>query len=321
MPKKEEFATADGFYASMGKCFIRNSKFAQNYPVPILGNANTPIAEVNKFYKYWDSFKTWRTFNQYDEFDENDLDHAEDRYEKRWMDKQNAKCRAQYDKAERKRIFKMVELAYENDPRLIAERVKEEAEREAKKQAKKNMKMNRYKEQEERKQNEIRMRQEKEDAEKKAKEDETLRKKEAGKLYRATCKEFTLYVVDKMPTSKYDKFYLSEMVKKFPNQEKIDALFSEIKAFKDDTFEEEFQDRLDVMNNVKKVVKVEEVKVEEKKEAALTNKTWTEEDIANFKKAIVKFKAGTNDRWRVVAAEIGKTQKEVIAKAKELQAR
>jgi hypothetical protein len=34
-----------------------------------MGDINTPIEEVWKFYKYWDSFKTWREFSQYDEYD------------------------------------------------------------------------------------------------------------------------------------------------------------------------------------------------------------------------------------------------------------
>jgi len=141
----------EDFFKEFGKCFCRNAKFSSTKPVPNLGFANTSIDEVRKFYKFWDGFKTWRTFNQYDEYDENDLEHAEDRYEKRWMEKQNKKCRAEYDKAERKRIFNFVNLAYDNDPRIKAERAQEEAEREAKKQAKKNAIAAKYKGIEERK--------------------------------------------------------------------------------------------------------------------------------------------------------------------------
>jgi DnaJ family protein C protein 2 len=181
-----------------------------------LGFASTPIDEVKKFYKFWDQFKTWRTFNQYDEYDENDLESAQDRFEKRWMEKQNQKCRAQYDKAERKRIFNMVNLAYENDPRIKAEREKEDAEREAKKQAKKDAIQAKYKEIEERKAEQERLQKEAEQEEERKKQQATEQKKEAGKLYKNTCKEFCLYCVSKMPTSQFDKFYIAEMVKKFP---------------------------------------------------------------------------------------------------------
>jgi len=40
-----------------------NGKFAKVKPVPDIGDENTPIAEVYKFYKYWDQFKTWREFS------------------------------------------------------------------------------------------------------------------------------------------------------------------------------------------------------------------------------------------------------------------
>ena len=77
----------EDFFKKFGEVFVRNAKFSATKPVPMFGFANTPIEEVNAFYKFWDGFKTWRTFNQYDEYDENDLESAEDRYEKRWMEK------------------------------------------------------------------------------------------------------------------------------------------------------------------------------------------------------------------------------------------
>lgn len=50
------------------------------------------------------------------------------------------------------------------------------------------------------------------------------------------------------------------------------------------------------------------------------SKDWTSEETQNLTKGIVKFPAGTVNRWRVIADFVGsKSQKEVIAKAKELQ--
>ena len=54
--------------------------------------------------------------------------------------------------------------------------------------------------------------------EEKRKKDEANQKKEAGKVYRNTCKEFVMFVVKMIPESKYDKFYLAEMIKKYPAQ-------------------------------------------------------------------------------------------------------
>jgi len=49
-------------------------------------------------------------------------------------------------------------------------------------------------------------------------------------------------------------------------------------------------------------------------------KDWTHEEIQLLTKGIVKFPPGTGDRWRVIAGFVGtKNQKEVIAKAKEIQ--
>lgn len=56
------------------------------------------------------------------------------------MENQNKKCRAKYEKDERKRIFNMTETAYSNDPRIKRQKEAEEAERQAIKAAKKERK-------------------------------------------------------------------------------------------------------------------------------------------------------------------------------------
>ena len=103
----------------------------------MIGDKDTPLEEVKKFYKYWDGFKTWREFSQFDEYE---VETAEDRYEKRWMEKQNKKLREKHEKEERKRIFTLTNRAYKLDPRIKAQAAKEEAERLAIKQAKKDAK-------------------------------------------------------------------------------------------------------------------------------------------------------------------------------------
>ena len=52
-------------------------------PVPALGNAETPIEEVDAFYDFWYEFKSWRIIKG-DSEEEHDLDDAEDAYERRW---------------------------------------------------------------------------------------------------------------------------------------------------------------------------------------------------------------------------------------------
>ena len=63
IPKEEDIKDPKKFYVFFNTCFKRNAKFAATKPVPEIGDDNTPIAEVFKFYKYWDQFKTWREFN------------------------------------------------------------------------------------------------------------------------------------------------------------------------------------------------------------------------------------------------------------------
>lgn len=50
------------------------------------------------------------------------------------MEQENKRCRAKYNKAERARITRLVELAYDNDPRIRVEREAEEAEKQKRKE-------------------------------------------------------------------------------------------------------------------------------------------------------------------------------------------
>merc|ERR1712160_210609 len=93
------------------------------------GDADTPIEKVKKMYLSWDMFKSWRDFTVEDEYD---VMQAEDRYEKRWMEKQNAKMKKDLYKKERGRIQKLVRHAQKNDPRILKQ-IKELEEKEAKK--------------------------------------------------------------------------------------------------------------------------------------------------------------------------------------------
>lgn len=121
LPEKEE-VTDENFYEVFGKCFQNNSRFSVVKPVPNLGDASTPMDQVDRFYNFWSNFKTWREFSQYDEYDVED---AQDRYEKRWMEKQNKKLREKHDREERKRIMTLTKNGKENDPRIKERNAKE----------------------------------------------------------------------------------------------------------------------------------------------------------------------------------------------------
>lgn len=76
----------EAFYELFEPVFRRNALFAKKKPVPSIGDATMPLEQVYKFYKYWDNFETWRDFSQYDEYDPRE---AADRYERRYMEKEN----------------------------------------------------------------------------------------------------------------------------------------------------------------------------------------------------------------------------------------
>jgi len=85
--------------------------------VPQLGDENMSQDDVNKFYRFWTSFSSWRDFSL---LCEHDLKEAEDREERRWMQRQNKNYSARIKKDEMQRIAAFVQLTYEHDPRVKA---------------------------------------------------------------------------------------------------------------------------------------------------------------------------------------------------------
>jgi len=100
------------------KTFQRNSMWSKKKPCPDFLMASMSIDETKKFFRFWDSFDSWRVFSQYDEYDASE---AGDRYERRYMEKENKVGQKKYLKEERSRIFKLVELARKHHPLLIQE--------------------------------------------------------------------------------------------------------------------------------------------------------------------------------------------------------
>lgn len=127
------------FYETYGEPFQRFSRWSETKPVPQLGDANTPIEEVDAFYDFWFEFKSWRvqTGNPKDEGDgEHDPENAEDAYERRWMKTQNEAERKKLKKVHVKTIATLRDLAFRRDPRVAKAKAADFAKVEAEKQAK-----------------------------------------------------------------------------------------------------------------------------------------------------------------------------------------
>lgn len=104
----EEDVAEEDFFQTFKPVFIRNAFWSAKKPIPDIGDMNTDIKKVEKFYDFWDRFDSWRDFSVYDEYN---LDEAENRYERRYMEKENKRIKATHLKAERQRIMKLVENA------------------------------------------------------------------------------------------------------------------------------------------------------------------------------------------------------------------
>jgi len=76
--------------------------------VPDLGDDKLDIKKVNKFYDFWENFDSWRDFSVFDEYN---LDEAENREERRYMEKENKRIKGAHLRKERNRIMKLVEVA------------------------------------------------------------------------------------------------------------------------------------------------------------------------------------------------------------------
>ena len=134
------------FYEIYGEAFARFARWSEDTPVPVLGDASTPIEEVDTFYDFWYEFKSWRilTGNPKKEGEdgkpaeegEYDLEQAEDAYERRWMTTQNEHERKKLKRGHMKVISTLRDLAFKRDPRVNQARKAEFAVKEAEKQAK-----------------------------------------------------------------------------------------------------------------------------------------------------------------------------------------
>lgn len=117
------------FFKLFDPIFKRNARFAVKKPVPDLGDVDSPLPVVRKFYEYWNKFDSWRDFTGKDA--EYKPDDASCREEKRYMQKENEKKAKELKKKEMERIIRLVTLAEKYDPRIVADKEQKQAQKNA----------------------------------------------------------------------------------------------------------------------------------------------------------------------------------------------
>lgn len=313
------------FYKVYGPAFLRNGRWSVAQPIPSFGDDKTPIDKVDDFYNFWYVFKSWREFPHADEFD---VEQAESRDHKRWMERQNAKLSEKARKEEYARIRTLVDNAYKRDPRIL--RRKEEAK--AAKLRKKEEKILAKKFQEE-------------EAARIAEEERQRKEEEAKRAAEAASNQRKLKEKEKKLLRK-ERTRLRTLAAPISSQRLHDLTDDNVESLCSTLDKEQLKSLCDQMEG-KEVLerakllkealnpgqKFEDVKEDEKKpkqklveedekkpkqngsiimngQVEKKEKPWTKEEIELLRKGMLKYPKGTSRRWEVISDYIG-TQRSV----------
>eukprot|EP00095_Tigriopus_kingsejongensis_P006425 maker-scaffold469_size162558-snap-gene-0.27 protein:Tk06425 transcript:maker-scaffold469_size162558-snap-gene-0.27-mRNA-1 annotation:"hypothetical protein DAPPUDRAFT_312603" len=326
------------FYELFGPAFERNARWTVRKHVPKMGDEDTPREKLDKFYRFWYEFESWREFSY---LDEEDKEKGSDRDERRWIEKNNKVQRAERKKEEMKRIRKLVDNAYNTDPRIIKFMEQDRQEKLDKKKAKQDAIKARKDEEvrarveaanKERLENERKLAEEKVKNELAKKEREV--KKNAIKKERKRLRNLV----------KTNDFFAVNQAQRVSHMAEVDR-FCEILAIEELAALSSNLEAQDVAGGCQVfAAKVEELNDRLRKEkleimetatkggggdkSSKVLKEWSQDELALLIKAVNLFPAGTNNRWEVVASfinqhsktpEIERIAKEVLGKAKEMQ--
>ncbi|RID63972.1 hypothetical protein BRARA_E02933 [Brassica rapa] len=297
------------FFKVFGPAFKRNARWSVNQRIPDLGDENTKLKEVDRFYNFWYAFKSWREFP--DE-EEHDLEQADSREERRWMEKENARATAKARKEEHARIRTLVDNAYRKDPRIVKRKEEEKAEKQQKKDAKL---MAKKKQEEEAAIAAAEEKRRKEEEEKRAVESAQQQKKAKEKEKKLIRKERNRLRALSAPVVAQRLLDISE--------EDIESLCMTLNI-------EELQSLCDKMGNkegveLAKVIKDgsrdQEANSKEKEseksnggggaervsvlESTQKKQPWSKEEIDMLRKGMIKYPKGTSRRWEVISEYIG----------------
>lgn len=302
-----------GFYETFGPVFARNAVWSRKKPVPGLGDDALAIQKVLAFYDFWERFESWRDFTHEEEYD---LAQAESRYERRYMERENKRMKADKFKEEHARIRKLVNAAYAHDPRVQTHLREQEEAREQQRAAR-------------RKEKEAKIEAEKAriDAAKAAeaqaaeearlqKEEEARRAADAKQHRRNLEKKLRVEFLEQLGSKKHDNFYLDELLPKLKPEGVAEILTSlEAREFADiDQFESRFNS---LVSGYKKEAETQAKKTQTTQQGV----EWSKEQLSQLAKGVIKFPPGTQARWERIAKFLGNefTELQVAAKAAEIK--
>jgi len=67
IPEDKKLSERD-FFLNYGPVFMKNAIWSKRKPIPKIGDMNTPIEKVKRFYKFWFNFVSWRDFTAEGEY-------------------------------------------------------------------------------------------------------------------------------------------------------------------------------------------------------------------------------------------------------------
>jgi DnaJ homolog subfamily C member 2 len=329
------------FFQILGPCFKLNARWSEKKNVPLLGDEKSTRSHVERFYDFWYDFQSWR---EYSYLDEEDKEKGQDRDERRWIDKQNKVMRAKRKKEEMARIRQLVDLAYNNDPRIVKFKKEEKDKKLAAKKAKQTaaQALKEMEEQTKREEEAQKLKLEKEEQKRleQLQKEKELQKR-ALKKERKSLRDF----------AKSKSYFASDDIEKIRNIENVEKLCEALKLLDLQELNKKMgDDEENAMKIYTVAVDEMEKQLEEERKQSLqptylnsigkntsnpitpVNKKslWNNENVQLLIKAVNIFPAGTNQRWEVVANFINQhatnmpenvkfNAKEVLNKAKDIQ--
>ena len=294
-----------------------------------IGDVNTPIEEVNRFYEYWTNFESWRDFTGIGA--EHNPDEAQDRYQKRMYQQENEKLAKKLKKKEIERIINLVTRAMQFDPRIIADKEKKKLAKEAKLREK----------EEEKRLAELAAQQQLEaeaaakENQKNAKFDKEKQRKLESKV-RNTCKKLLRIFATRCNTianntskniGEYGMFSIDDIENVMLTQSTMDDLnnINDIlggeAVVKDEGYIHSLSD--EECNSIRTLIKEQVNTCKNRMKAAATpnnaaavasaavstttagiERQWNRDELSALAKAIKKFPAGAANRWVSIAQEL-----------------